>query len=109
MANNEHLAQLKQGVGHWNQWRQENPRTVPDLSEANLFAEDLIEADLSRANLRGADLGGTYLSGANLVKADLSEAHLYGANLVWANLTEANLFEVDLRDASKAWPHTLCL
>jgi hypothetical protein len=34
MANEEHLARLKQGVEVWNQWRYENHETVPDLSMA---------------------------------------------------------------------------
>ena len=29
MANEEHLARLKQGVEAWNQWREANPGSVP--------------------------------------------------------------------------------
>ena len=49
MANDEHVALLKQGVAAWNEWRLKNPNTVPDLS--------------------GADLGGADLGGANLIGA----------------------------------------
>jgi len=74
MANEEHLARLKQGVGAWNawrkekhqeaharskqrvttqdQWRKENPDYWPDLIEA-----DLIDANLAEVNLTGADYG----------------------------------------------------
>ena len=31
MANDEHVALLKQGVAAWNAWRNENPDIVPDL------------------------------------------------------------------------------
>ena len=36
MANQKHLAILKQGVEVWNKWRQEHPEVKPDLSDADL-------------------------------------------------------------------------
>jgi hypothetical protein len=49
MANDEHVALLKQGVAAWNDawdaWRDENPDIRPDLSYA----------DLSETNLKGAN------------------------------------------------------
>jgi uncharacterized protein YjbI with pentapeptide repeats len=86
MANDEHVALLKQGVEAWNRWRDENPGTRPDLSEANLR-----EANLSGTNLRGANLREAGLSKANLSGADLS-----GANLFWACLNHADLTGADL-------------
>jgi uncharacterized protein YjbI with pentapeptide repeats len=86
MANDEHVALLKQGVAAWNAWRDENPGTRPDLSEANLR-----EANLSGTNLRGANLREAGLSKANLSGADLS-----GANLFWACLNHADLTGADL-------------
>ena len=114
MANDEHVALLKQGVTAWNQWRTENPDTRPDLSganlnEANLFWANLNEANLSCANLDGANLGGASLNGAslggaslswaNLFRAKLLEANLNGANLSGANLSGANLSGADLSEA----------
>jgi hypothetical protein len=120
MANEEHLAILKQGVEVWNKWREEH-RGVPDLAGANLEGAKLSQANLSGANLSGAnlikaiffkadlsntdlgganlsitDLGGanlsiTDLSGANLSRTDLRRAILYMANLSQANLSGANL------------------
>jgi uncharacterized protein YjbI with pentapeptide repeats len=58
MANDEHVAMLKQGVDAWNAWRRENPDIRPDLSAANLTGADLSGADLTRANLTRADLEG---------------------------------------------------
>jgi uncharacterized protein YjbI with pentapeptide repeats len=51
IANEEHVALLKQGVDAWNAWREENPNVLPDLVKANL-----IRANLNRANLTQADL-----------------------------------------------------
>jgi hypothetical protein len=44
MANDEHVALLKQGVAAWNAWRGENPNIRPDLHGANLRGADLTEA-----------------------------------------------------------------
>ena len=41
MANPEHLEILKQGVEAWNQWREQNPQTKPDLSGAILREANL--------------------------------------------------------------------
>jgi uncharacterized protein YjbI with pentapeptide repeats len=81
MANDEHVALLKQGVEAWNAWRDENPGIRPDLSEA-----DLSKANLSYANLRGANL-----RGADLTKANLSKANLAGASLVRARLSATTM------------------
>ena len=56
MANQEHLAILKQGVKAWNKWRKENPEIVPDLTGANLTRANLTEADLAEANLTRANI-----------------------------------------------------
>src|SRR4051794_31335277 len=74
MANEEHVALLKQGVDIWNEWRRENPDVYyPALSGANLRAANLNvrAANLSEAILYQADLSGADLSGANLDKANL--------------------------------------
>jgi hypothetical protein len=95
MANDEHVALLKQGVAAWNAWRDKNPNIRPDLSGANLI----------EANLIGANLGGAHLGGANLSRANLSEAHLRMANLseaklIRAKLIRANLYGAHLRRAN---------
>ena len=105
MANDEHVALLKQGVAAWNAWRDENPDIRPDLSGANLSEADLSGANLSGADLRGANLSGANLSGANLSGANLSganlsEANLSGANLSGANLSGANLIGANLSGAN---------
>lgn len=114
MANEEHLHILKQGVGTWNRWREENVEIRPDLNGANLSEANLTganldgagfyRADLSKAELSGADLSGAYLKEANLVRANLSEAVLFRAKLIKADLSRADLFGVYLimADLNKA-------
>jgi len=110
MANEEHLAILKEGVAAWNEWRAQHLDIRPNLGRANLGGANLSRADLSRvylrhanlsgANLRGARLNEADLSGANLSSADLSEANLSGADLSVADLNGANLNGAILREAN---------
>jgi hypothetical protein len=90
MANDEHVALLKQGVAAWNKWRYENPDIRPDLLGAALITANLFEANLSGADLDGANLHGAHLNGADLqvatlvdtdlTDADLTGCHIYGVS-----------------------------
>lgn len=125
MANEEHLAVLRQGVEAWNEWKAKNPEIRPNLSFANgkgitirgaklsgvdlrrtnLSRVDLSKADLFGAKLNEANLSEAYLSGAELIgadlsSADLSSADLIGANLIGANLNKAYLSGADLTKAN---------
>jgi uncharacterized protein YjbI with pentapeptide repeats len=74
MANDEHVALLKQGVAAWNAWRRDNPDIRPDFSGADLRQVNLTPApslgatgaDLRGANFSGADLSGAWLTGSKL-------------------------------------------
>jgi TIR domain/Pentapeptide repeats (8 copies) len=104
MANEEHLARLKQGVKVWNQWRAAHPDIQPnlhgvDLSQADLRGANLQEAELADANLLQADLRGANLQGTGLRRADLREVELADANLLRANLQGANLIRAALERA----------
>ena len=113
MANDEHVALLKKGVTAWNQWRDDNVNTLPDLRGANLTTH-VRWADVSRSSFLGtghrkvlvethlhrANLSGTDLSGADLTQASLEGANLVGADLSQAKLSEANLNEASLRVAN---------
>ena len=63
MANDEHVARLKQGVAAWNAWRDENAKLRPDLSNADLKKACLPGANLSRAGLSHANLRGRTSAG----------------------------------------------
>jgi uncharacterized protein YjbI with pentapeptide repeats len=69
MANDEHVAMLKKGVGAWNKWRLRKRNLSPDLSGVYLTHDVLVGANLTGANLSGANL-----TGANLQSADLHGA-----------------------------------
>jgi TIR domain/Pentapeptide repeats (8 copies) len=110
MANDEHVALLKQGVEAWKEWRDHLRAAdlhvadldvhVADLSGADLSGAQLKEADLRMANLNGANLNRAQLLGANLLGADLSGAQLQKANLNGANLNGADLSMADLNGAN---------
>src|SRR5262245_53859241 len=81
MANEEHLARLKQGAEAWNQWREANPGIRLDLAGADLAGADLRRADLTEADLDRARLTRAVLQLAHLDDADLKGADLTGAQL----------------------------
>ena len=108
MADEEHLAKLKQGVAEWNAWRSKNQNVRPDLSGADLRGIALFvnvgEVKLRRVNLRmvnlsKADLSDVDLREADLWESDVSEANLRGANLRDAILQGTNFSKTDLRGA----------
>jgi hypothetical protein len=108
MADEEHLARLKQGVAAWNQWREakHNVTLQPDLTGAHLTMAHLRRADLTMVDLREAHLGGAHLDQADLTKADLRGASLVRTRLVETNFTEANLTGCSVYGVS-AWNVTL--
>ncbi|MCI0429384.1 MAG: pentapeptide repeat-containing protein [Rhodospirillales bacterium] len=91
MADEAHLALLKQGVDAWNAWRAAHANTRPDLSDVSLRGLDLAKVDLPGADLCKADLRGTNFSGAVLIGANLAGANLFKAVLDGADLSGANL------------------
>ncbi len=104
MANEEHLAILKQGVEAWNEWRKNNPEIVPDLSRADLHFADLSGADLSLADLSDADLSDANLAEVNLsfttiCGTDFTEAWLKGTDFTKADCGFTKFIGVDLSTA----------
>jgi hypothetical protein len=103
MANDEHVALLKEGVDAWNAWRQANPDIRPDLSGADLGEANLTNVNLSGAYLLGTDLRGVVLNQANFFEADLSEADLRGARLFAAQFFKVRLTRANLSGADLLW------
>jgi uncharacterized protein YjbI with pentapeptide repeats len=100
VANEEHVALLRQGVETWNTWRRTySGKFPPDLAGADLHGMDLDGTDLHEVYLIDTDLHKGILSGANLRYADLSGANLHGADLNGADLHEASLFGANLSEA----------
>lgn len=91
MANDEQVLLLKQGEVFWNEWRRNNPNSIPDLSRAELQNADLSYCDLRQANLRDARLMGADLRYAALMGADLRDAKINDARAPYADFTEAKL------------------
>jgi hypothetical protein len=103
MANPEHLAILKQGVGVWNRWRQSNPGNPPfmTLDQAQAFVARRwsplsLQYDFSGATFQSWDLSGANLSDCNFREADLGQVRLFQANLDRSYLIRANLAGPDL-------------
>jgi hypothetical protein len=110
MANEEHLAILRQGVEVWNAWREANPDIKPNLSGAGLSHAKLSEVNLSGgnrhvANLREVDLRGADLRGAHLREVDLRYANLGRVNLSQADMRQAKLNRVKLNGATLSEAH----
>ncbi len=109
-GNREHLELLfnvleKGDIAIWNNWRKENPETVPDLTGA-----DLCEMDTLRGiDLYGAMLSHTLFSRSNLENANFSEANCEGVdfgdailtkvNFTCARISSCNLIMADLSEA----------
>ena len=98
MANKEHVSRLRAGVAPWNQWREENPAALPDLSGADLAGADLCHANLSTAKLTGADLTGARCCRANFDDADLSNAAGRGALFTGASFVGTCLADTRLTE-----------
>lgn len=73
MADDKQLAKLKEGVSAWNEWREANPSTPIDLTDADLTKADLDGVDLSDADLTGAKVKDRQ----SLISANVSRAILY--------------------------------
>lgn len=91
MANEAHFRILKDGWRSWNEWREQQPTIIPDLSGADLQGIDLGEFNLMDADLSGADLSEANLRDTNFCSATLRHANLSKANLLFAGFDDANL------------------
>jgi Pentapeptide repeats (8 copies) len=93
LADSEHVEVLRRGPRSWNDWRRQNPATVPNLIRISLSAAERQmgvmnggPVNVASAGLRGSSLRFVMLAGANLAGADPSGADLTDARLDGANL-----------------------
>jgi len=104
MGNPEHLEILKQGVDFWNNWRDENPSEIPDLSNVDFnltFHEENIfnGAEFSRANLRNSKFKKKSIDEVGLNYADLRGAEFYKSTLYEVDFTNADLRKAKFRES----------
>jgi uncharacterized protein YjbI with pentapeptide repeats len=94
MANEEHLAILRQGVEVWDSWRKKNPEIIPNFSDINFYKADFSNSDFEDASLYGdfrqvdfanANFYGVDFKAADFDKANFSEAIFIECDLYWAN------------------------
>lgn len=86
MADSDQLERLLRSVKEWNRWREEKPKTIINLTNA----------DLRNTNLKSVHLGNAKLIGAYLYKVELSHAYFYKADLSYAHLRNTNLSHTNL-------------
>jgi uncharacterized protein YjbI with pentapeptide repeats len=104
VANPDHLKTLLAGVSYWNDWRDSDRDTKPDLSRAELNGLDLtganlMEAELTLSSLVGAVLVDANLLGANFALAKLMDADCRSASMMYSLFRNADLSGADLRGA----------
>lgn len=92
MADEEHLALLRESVEQWNAWR---------LS-TRYIEVDLNGVDLSDANLTGVKFSKTHLNHAQLVGVTAEPGDFDEAHLTYADLTNAKLVSASFRGANMA-------
>lgn len=84
MPSQNHFEKLREGVEHWNAWREEYPDITPLLTGENLD---------------GANLSGVKLSGAKITKARFCRTNLTGADLSYAIISQTQFDNADLSNA----------
>lgn len=104
MADPKHVDILNQGAKSWNEWREKNSTTTPDLRDASLIGRRLAGVELSNAELSNTDL-----SGSDLIGAHLNDANLSSAKLSWADLRGAKAFRANLRRTDLRWADLTCV
>ncbi len=109
MANEEQLSILKQGVGVWNKWREENPVNKLSFNEVNLskskfegvnFANvEFNNADFTDAKLDGAIFTEGSLFNTSFLQASIRNVDLKRARLRWVNFFKADLTRTNFEEA----------
>lgn len=100
MANEEHLAKLRQGREAWNAWREQNPTVRPDLRAAKLDGANLDECDFTGADLDSASLANAFLPKTRFTMASCRFTKFEGSNLEGATFLLTDLSHSNLRNAN---------
>ena len=100
VANKKHIQILDQGLKAWNEWRDNHPYIIPDLSKTKISGYAVSNLNFQGANLGQVDFTGANLAEANLEKANLKQADLSAVDLQGARMAFANLVRADLQDAN---------
>jgi uncharacterized protein YjbI with pentapeptide repeats len=108
MANDSHVAILRQGVDAWNRWRAEDRKSAPDLTNIDLDFDTFDGADFRDTGFEGANLSGEVsfnhvdFRGSRFDLADLSisyfiESDFRGCQFYMTKFDEADLAHADFR------------
>jgi hypothetical protein len=92
VANEKHLAKLKEVVSVWNEWRENHLDIRADLIDANLTVADLTGENLTNADLDGTNFNATILEGTDFHGAILDETTFVNLNLSKAKGLETCTF-----------------
>jgi uncharacterized protein YjbI with pentapeptide repeats len=114
MAHPDHLVIFRAGRAAVEQWKNENPGAVLDLSDIDLSnsnfegwnlsninaaATNFTAANFNRANLSGSTLDRAILNDAQFVEANLTSTRLVQAHLERINLTKAHCEGANFHEA----------
>ena len=94
MASPIHVDLVKKGTKSINDWRENNPNLILDLSGAKLE-----HINISHANLAPVCLSKAKIKLSNLIKVDMKKCNLANINILSSILLGANLFEANLSNS----------
>jgi uncharacterized protein YjbI with pentapeptide repeats len=123
MANSEHIAKLLEGAQAWNDWRNANAGSHPDLSNIDFYTVggqpeysalqiysgfDFSHCALYRASLRNCifeecDFSNSRLSFSDLVDSHCTNCNFQGARLNVSKIGSAKFISCDFTDAELSY------
>ena len=112
-ANPEHVAIILQGVGTWNNWRENNPSITPNLRGIDFCNSDLIRTSslwrqevasetkpkINFVELSGANFSSCLLRGVSFENANIHNANFENAELIFVSFKNAEPWNCELTGA----------
>lgn len=89
MANQKHIEMISLSEDELRKWREQDPKNILDLSDADFTGQTIYQASLNYANLENANF-----KNAELTNVDLFSATLKGVNFENATINNVNLNNV---------------